>query len=124
MVGLVFQVTACSTTAARPTVLAYQSADGVWHPGGHDIMPPVPEDLVPPEWPPELRTPENTGQVLLDIEISTTGVVERAVVTKSVSAASDAEAIRTVKRWKYRPAIRRGIPVGTRMSACVTFGRG
>src|SRR5512141_427206 len=52
--GLVFQVTACSTTTARPTVLAYQSADGVWHPGGHDIMPPVPEDLVPPEWPPAL----------------------------------------------------------------------
>jgi TonB family protein len=121
--GLTLLVAACSTTTG-PGIVAYQAGDGVWHQGGRQVVGPVPEDLASPEWPPDLRTPENIGQVLLDIEVSARGVVERAVVTKSVSAASDAEAIRTVRRWKYRPATLRGVPVAVRMKACVTFGRG
>ena len=117
-------IAACATTTTGPTVIAYQSADGAWHQGGRGIVGPVPEALSPPAWPKELRTPENSGQVLLDIKVSATGAVEDAVVTQSVSAASDAEAIRTVRRWRYRPATRRSVPVAVRMSACVTFRLG
>jgi TonB family protein len=124
LAGLSSVIAACSTTATGPALIAYQTADGVWHQGGQGVAGPVPEALSPPDWPQELRTPENSGQVLLDIKVSATGIVENAVVTKSVSAASDAEAVRTVRRWRYRPATFRGLPVAVRLNACLTFGRG
>jgi TonB family protein len=123
LVVVVVIVAACST-ATGPTLLAYQTRDGVWRQGGRGVVAPVPEELAPPDWPPQLRTSENTGQVLLDIEVSAHGAVERAAVTQSVSEWSDAEAVRTVKRWRYRPATRHGVPVAVRMKACVTFRRG
>lgn len=112
---------ACASTANSSGVLGYQTSDGAWHLGGKGVVSPTPVELVPPSFPPDLRRPENAGQELLDIEVSREGEVARAEVVKSVSAASDAEALRTVKRWRYRPARIGNQSVAIRMRACVTF---
>jgi TonB family protein len=124
IVAVAFAVVRCSATSSRDNISAYQTQDGVWHRAGKGFAGPVPLELVPPHWPSELRTPGNSGQVLLEVEVAEDGTVRDAVVTRSVSASSDAEAIRTVKLWKYRPATFKGKQVVARTGACVTFERG
>jgi len=113
----------CSRVSSQDNISAYQTQDGFWHRAGEGFAVPVPLELVPPHWPEELRTPGNSGQVLLEVEVAEDGTVRSAVVTRSVSASSDAEAIRTVKLWRYRPATFKGKQVVARTGACVTFQR-
>jgi TonB family protein len=111
----------CVGTANQSRILAYQTGDGVWHSGGRDVTLPRPVELVPASFPPEMRRTENLGQVLLEIEVSAEGRVVEAKVVHSVSPASDAEALRTVQRWRYQPARRGEQAVAVRKRACVTF---
>jgi TonB family protein len=111
----------CAGAANQSRILAYRTGDGVWHRGGKDVTFPKAVELVPASFPPELRRTENLGQVLLEIEVSAEGQVVEAKVVRSVSPASDAEALRTVRQWKYQPARRGDQAVAVRKRACVTF---
>jgi TonB family protein len=42
--------------------------------------------------------------VILEVEVSTSGRVECPCVVKSVDPSLDAEAVKTVKKWRFKPA--------------------
>jgi TonB family protein len=121
LVPILLIAAACATEVDQSRIAAYRTGNGAWHRGGKGVTLPKPIELIAPSFPPELRRAENVGQVVLEIEVSAEGRVENPKVVRSVSPASDAEAVRTVLRWKYEPARLNGEPVAVRKQACVNF---
>jgi TonB family protein len=48
---------------------------------------------------------------LLDIIIDETGRVVDATIRRSVNVGFDSAVLRSARRWKYRPAMKAGVPV-------------
>ena len=78
-----------------------------------DVSPPVVIDQRMPGLPAEMaqmfRSTHATG--LIEIVIDETGNVVDATMRQSVNAAFDGVFLRAARRWKYRPAMKSGVPV-------------
>ncbi len=61
------------------------------------------------------------GVAVLQAIISAEGSVEEVRVVKSAHALLDAEAVRAVERWRYRPATLKGRPVRVYLTVTVEF---
>ncbi len=68
---------------------------------------PSPLVTIPPPYPP---TAMGSGVVLLEAHVSASGLVDDVGVLGS-SPAFDAAALNTVQQWRFRPAVRDGVPV-------------
>ncbi len=61
------------------------------------------------------------GVVALQIIVTTAGEAEDITVTKKLGYGLDEEAVKAVKKWKFKPASRDGIPVDQKIFVQVNF---
>ena len=78
-----------------------------------DVIPPVVVDQRMPPMVPELRVIARSmnRSAVLDIVIGENGEVLEATVRQSMNPIFDSLLVEAARRWKYRPAIKDGVPV-------------
>jgi hypothetical protein len=91
----------------------------VYSDADRDVTPPV---IVRQDLPPWKSGPLGLfgrfeGQI--DIVVDETGSVETAALTKSIFPAYDELAVAGTKEWKYRPAMKNGVPVRFKKSVLI-----
>ena len=99
-------------------------------PGEPDIKPPpvtgghlVPAQIIkqpPPAYPPLARTARIEGVVLLEATINVSGTLENIRVVDGHPMLVD-EAVKAVKKWKYRPAVLNGQTIPSPVTITVRF---
>ncbi len=89
-------------------------------PGG-DVTEPRLVYRVEPAYPETARKVHIEGVAILQAIISGSGNVEDIQVVKSINPLLDAEAVRAVKQWRYRPATLNGRPVRVYLTVTVEF---
>jgi TonB family protein len=82
---------------------------------------PTPTFQPAPEVPGRLRNRAAGVLVTVEFIVTTKGTVVDAVVVKSDNTDFDDTALKTVKRWKFRPGYKRGKTVNTRMQQPIRF---
>ena len=81
--------------------------EGVYYAGMPGITPPVYERAPQPSYPAKSRSRGEQGEVLLKVQVLTNGRVGQTEVEKSSGyALLDEEALRTVKGWRFKPALK------------------
>src|SRR5688500_18466466 len=103
-------------------VLSGACAGRVYTPG-NDVSAPVMVTSARPEYTQAAMAARIEGIVWLDLVVKTDGSVGDVRVTRSLDRVHglDAEAVRTVRLWRFKPALRRGMPVPVRVAANVEF---
>lgn len=84
-----------------------------------DVSPKV-EDMARPEYPKELLRQRVEGSVVVLFGISPEGRVVAPEVFESAPG-FDAAALKSVSKWRFKPATKAGVAVGTVAVAPVTF---
>lgn len=91
-------------------------------PGGRgQITPAALVWKVEPEYTDEARKARVSGMVAIVAEIGVDGRAHNLRVTSSLGLGLDEKAIEAVRRWKFRPGYRDGVPVATSALIQVTF---
>lgn len=108
-----------TTVTGAPVRLSGQPGE----PGPANITPPVKIADVPPRYPTGAMTAKREGRVILEAMIDVNGSVVDVNVLRSAPEFDEAAA-NAVAQWKYRPAMRNGVPIPTIMSVVVTFAIG
>lgn len=93
---------------------------GVYDVGGN-VMAPVPIYDPDPPYSEEARKAKYSGTVSLIIIVDAAGNVTDAQVIKPAGLGLDEKALDTVRTWKFKPAMRNGVPVRVRCSVEVSF---
>jgi TonB family protein len=100
----------------------------LYRPGVDDITVPLPlpESSTQPKFDvanaAPLDKPKAThGTVVLALAIGTNGEVKDAKVTRSLDPSLDKKAIEAVRRWRFQPARKQGLPVAALMTVEVNF---
>jgi TonB family protein len=103
---------------------------GYMHSGGNVKPPKVidePDNLSgKPESTEKSPTPNNKkkhikGTVVLLIGVGTTGTVELAEVSRSAGADLDQKAMDAVRKWRFSPGTKKGVPVPTQINVEISF---
>ena len=81
---------------------------------------PQPVKITRPDYPKAARKARIQGTVVVMIVIDANGRVSEAEVVESKPGLDDA-ALKCVKGWRFRPAQKAGVPVGTVAMAPVSF---
>jgi TonB family protein len=85
-------------------------------------QPPQLIEQVTAEYPEALRLAGVSGQVVVQFGVDDTGAVQNVTVFTSDHPELDAPAVEAVKKWKFKPAMKDGQPIATRiMRVPVTF---
>lgn len=72
-------------------------------------------EAVPPKYPYESRRLKEQGTVVLDVLLSPSGMVEQVGVRSSSGFSRlDKAALEAVRRWRWSPTVRNGLPVAVR----------
>ena len=74
-----------------------------------------------PAYPLELRSQGIAGEVVVGFVVDTEGHVRGAEVLRSSQSGFEAPAIDAVSRWTFRPGMKDGRAVNTRMSVPIVF---
>jgi TonB family protein len=74
-----------------------------------------------PKYSKEGRKQKIEGTVILSAVVGTDGRAHNFTVTRSLGYGLDEEAIKTVKKWKFKPGTNNGTPVATAISIEVAF---
>jgi protein TonB len=93
---------------------------GVYSVGGN-VSEPVPIYEPDPPYSEQARKAKFQGTVVLAIVIDAQGNVRDPQVIKALGLGLDEEAINTVKTWKFKPAMRNGVPVPVRVTVEISF---
>jgi periplasmic protein TonB len=88
---------------------------------GGNVSAPIPIYKPEPPYSEEARKAKYQGTVVLWIVVDTAGNVTDAQVVKPLGMGLDENALRTVKTWKFKPAMRNGAPVPVRVMVEVSF---
>jgi TonB family protein len=89
-------------TSAENTHHGQQSAE---------LSGPVPLQKVDPKYPPTLISERVTGEVILYAVIRRDGSVDSIQLVRGIDEQLDANAIRALRQWKFRPGAKQGIPI-------------
>jgi protein TonB len=83
----------------------------------------VPEPLVQPSpvFPPSLKREVDQARVVVEFVVDTQGRVVDPMVVDTTHNGFDAAAVAGVARWKFRPGVRAGRNVNTRMQVPIIF---
>ena len=76
-----------------------------------ELSGPVPVQKVDPKYPPTLITERVTGEVILYAVIRRDGSVDSIQLVRGIDEQLDANAIRALRQWKFRPGAKQGIPI-------------
>ena len=82
---------------------------------------PVAVTRVRPQYPLELRKANITGEVVVEFIINKKGDVVSAHAVRSTNPGFEAAAIEAVQLWKFRPGLKNGRKVNTRMQVPIVF---
>jgi len=93
---------------------------GVFSVGGNVSAPIAIYDPTPP-YSEEARKAKWMGTCVLWIVVDAQGNVSDVRVARPLGLGLDENAVSTVKTWKFKPALRGGVPVAVRVSVEVTF---
>lgn len=90
---------------------------------GHGVSAPIPLNKVPARYPKSVREKGEKldGVVLLGIVVDAKGMPQDIHVVKSFRPDFDAEAVKAVKQYRFRPAMRSGNPVAVSVKVEVNF---
>ena len=94
--------------------------DGVFSVGG-GVSAPIALYSSTPAYSEEARKAKFAGIVLLWIVVDAQGAVRSIRIAKHLGLGLDEEAVKTVNTWKFKPALRQGIPVPVQMEVEVSF---
>lgn len=98
-----------------------QSAESRIYDAGGDVTAPVGIYTPDPAYSEEARKAKISGNVRVQIIVDAEGNVRDAQVMKKLEPSLDEKALETVRTWKFRPGMRNGMPVETRVGVEVTF---
>jgi TonB family protein len=96
-------------------------------PGGVDsnvvagVTPPTPIYKVQPQYSEEARKAKFQGATLLSVDIDATGVVTNVTVIRPLGLGLDEKAVEAAKQWRFRPAMKDGLPVPAQAELEITF---
>jgi TonB family protein len=88
---------------------------------GNGVSAPIPIYSPEPAYSEEARKAKFGGIVTLWIVVDAQGTVRNVKVAKSLGLGLDEEAVKTVSTWKFKPAMRQGVPVPIRAQVEVSF---
>jgi TonB family protein len=97
------------TSAAGSWIIRFAELNDDHRPG--DLSTPVVTDKVDPAYPAELAREQVEGTVILYAVIRADGTVADVRVLQSLHQELDANAMRALGRWHFRPATKNGVPV-------------
>lgn len=110
-------VTAVAAMASAPS-RGSRGSEGV----AGESLPSLSPVNPPPPYPPELLASRVEGTTVLKVEIDATGVVTSAQIdTTSGFEAFDRSALTTVRRWRFDPARRNGVPIASHVRVPIEF---
>jgi TonB family protein len=78
---------------------------------GGDVSAPVLVDRVQPKYPKRSGVEHELGVLMVQVVIGRDGFIRELQVLKGPSNAYSRAAIEAIRRWRYKPAMRRGEPV-------------
>jgi len=76
-----------------------------------ELSGPVPLQKVDPKYPPTLITERVSGEVILYAVIRRDGSVDSIQLVRGIDQQLDANAIKALRQWKFRPGAKQGTPV-------------
>ncbi len=85
------------------------------------ITPPKPIYQPEPEYSKEARKKKLQGTCILQLVVDSHGNPRDIRVEHSLGMGLDEEAIKTLKKWKFDPAVKDGQPVATQIDVELTF---
>jgi TonB family protein len=88
---------------------------------GGGVSEPIPIRKPDPPYTERAREAKLQGRVVLWIVIDGEGKVSTAKVINPLGLGLDANALKTVRAWKFKPAMRNGSPVPVRVKVEITF---
>jgi TonB family protein len=88
---------------------------------GGGVSEPIPTYMPDPTYSEEARKAKYQGVVSLWIVVDSQGNVTDARVVKPLGLGLDEKAVETVRTWKFKPAMRNGVPVPVRVGVDVFF---
>jgi len=114
--------------ASTPNVLTMRSGQGegggtggvIFNVGG-DVSAPVPIYKPEPTYSEEARRAKYQGTVALWIVVDAQGNVTDARVARPLGLGLDEKALETVRTWRFKPAMRNGVPVAVRLFVKFSF---
>ncbi len=93
---------------------------GVFSVGG-GVSAPIPIYSPDPPYSEEARKAKYSGTVVVQIIVDTGGNVRDVRVVKPLGLGLDEKAVETIRTWRFKAAMRNGIPVNVRMLVEVSF---
>lgn len=85
------------------------------------IDPAVVVRTVEPEYPADLKEAHVMGVVVVNFVVDEQGNVSEPTVQKSSNAGFEKPALEAVKKWKFKPARKDGVPVAKKVSVPIKF---
>ena len=103
-------------------VAAGAQSDTVYKPGDGVSLPQVTKQIRP-QYTSEAMAQRIEGVVVLDVVVKADGAVGDVNVTQSLDAVYglDAEAVKAMKQWEFKPGTKDGKPVAVRVEVRMTF---
>lgn len=92
-----------------------------WNVIGGEVKAPVATERAEPVYPDSYRRGRLAGMVIVQCAIDDKGNVESVRVTKSLAPDFDMSAADAVRRWKFQPATRAGMPVSVLFNLTINF---
>lgn len=83
--------------------------------------PAVPVRMVPPVYPYEMKREGINGVVSVTFEVDEQGNVQDPAVQKSTNSKFDQAALDAIKKWKFKPGRRDGVPVKMKVAIPLQF---
>jgi len=82
---------------------------------------PVPVKTPPPEYPYTMKREGTSGVVAVSIVVDEKGAVASCTVAKSSHTDFEGPAMDAVKKWKFKPAQKDGVPVKMKLTVPIRF---
>lgn len=86
-----------------------------------EVSPPIPTHRPEPPYVEKARLVGFQGTTVLLVLVDSRGIVAQTRVVKALGLGLDQSALRTVRAWKFKPAMRNGVPVPVRVMVEITF---
>lgn len=82
---------------------------------------PVPIERPAPRYSEDLRKKRIEGEVVAEFVIDIEGRVANATIIRSAHLALEAPALEAIRKWRFRPARKDGVPVATQVRQVLAF---
>jgi TonB family protein len=86
-----------------------------------DIIPPHRHHFVKPAYPEEMRQARTEGKVVMLMVVDRDGVPGNIRLLESADARFDRSAVHAVTQWRYKPALRDGVPLNALLTVIVDY---